>query len=149
MRPRVVGVHGRGQAGELLLDRGVASTVVVAHPRKAVTDRALAGEHVGVLAGQVGKRGLEGQSELVGEPVVRGLERADDLATELDQTPVRELGLLDPPAGASTCLEHDHVGPARRQVARRRETGKARPDHNYVMRHLCSSRSSRSRSPGD
>ena len=62
---------------------------------------------------------------------------ADHLAAELHQPTVGERGLLDPAADPVACLQHGHVGPATREVARRGQAGEPGADDQDV-RHWTS-----------
>ena len=72
------------------------------------------------------------------------MEGPDDLAAELHEPAVGQLGLLDPAAGAVAGLEHDHVDALRREVARGRQAGQTRAhDHHVVLAHARAPRRAR------
>ena len=105
-------------------------------PRPVAADHPPLGEQRDLLAGAGAGLGAESgderQSELVDQPAVGGVEVADQLAAELHQAPVGKPRLLDPPAGAATGLDHDHVGAGCGQVARRAEPGEPGADDDDV-----------------
>ena len=71
----------------------------------------------------------------------------DDLAAELHQPAVRQLGLLDAAAGAVARLEHDHVGAGRGEVARGRQAREPGAQHgDVVAAHSASRQATSSRS---
>ena len=61
--------------------------------------------------------------------------RTHHLATELDEPAVRERRLLHPATGPVARLEHHHVGPARGEVACRRQAGEPTAQHHDVVLH--------------
>ena len=130
MRPRVVGIDAGGECAELLLGRRVARALGVVEP---VAHHAPVREHPRVLAGQRGEGVDEREPQLVDEPAVGGVRRPDDLAAQLHEPAVRELGLLDAPAGAVARLEHDDVDAGAGEVARRGQAGEAGAQHGDVM----------------
>ena len=130
MRPRVVGVDRRGQRAELRL-RAIVRLLL--GPGQPVPEHAAEAQHPGVLAGQRRERVDEREPELVHEPAVRRVPGPDDLAAELDEPAVGELGLLHPPAGPVARLEHDHVGARGGQVARGRQAGQPGAQHGDVV----------------
>ena len=144
VRPRVVGVDGRRQRAEPLLG-GVERRAL--GPREPVAEHAALGQHPGVLPGRGRERVDEREPELVDEPAVRRVPRADDLAAELQQPAVRQLGLLDAAAGAVARLEHDHVGAGRGEVARGRQAREPGAQHRDVVpAHSASRQATSSRS---
>jgi hypothetical protein len=80
------------------------------------------------------------------------VEVADQLPAQLHHAAVRDLGLLDPAAGAIAGLEHEHVATGPVEVARSREAGQAGAHHDDVGHRAsgpwmrCSSSCTRSRS---
>jgi hypothetical protein len=72
------------------------------------------------------------------------VERAHEFPAELHHPPVVELELLHPPADALSRLQHEHVDPARDEVARRAQPGQARAeDEDVVVAHAAAPASSR------
>ena len=124
MRPRVVRVDGRGQRGERGLDlrRRPSDRRRVNQGMSGPTCRPSASSQVS-SPGRSGKDGTRVSPSSATRSDVRGVERPDHLAAELDQPPVGERGLLDPAAGSPASLQHDHVGAARDQVAGGRQAG--------------------------
>ena len=144
VRPRVVGVDGRGQRAEPLLG-GVERRAL--WPGEPVAEDATLRQHPGVLARGRRERVDEREPELVDEPAVRRVPRADDLPAELQQPAVRQLGLLDATAGPVARLEHDHVGAGRGEVAGGREAREPGPQHrDVVAAHSASRQATSSRS---
>ena len=60
------------------------------------------------------------------------MELADHLAPELHRPPVVDPQLLDPSADTVARLEHGHIGAARDEIARSRQAGQARPEHEDI-----------------
>jgi hypothetical protein len=117
MRPRIIRVDGGRQCGELGLRLLVRGPVRVGQPRVPVADHGLPGQHPGLIAGQLRKRRHQGEPELGHQSGVPGVERADYLAAELNQSAVRQGGLLHPPADPVSRLHHQHIGAAADQVS--------------------------------
>ncbi len=75
------------------------------------------GEHPGVLTGQLGKGGDDGEAEFLDKTHVRLVKRTDHLAAELHDPAVGHGRLLHPAARAVAGLEHHDVGAPLHQVA--------------------------------
>ena len=88
-------------------------------------------EVVGGCACHARVRRREREPELLDEPEVRGVRGADELAAELHRATV-DVDLLDATADPLASLEHDDVGAAVGQVARRRQAGQAGPEDDDV-----------------
>lgn len=84
------------------------------------------------MALEPGVARLEREAELVDELDIRGVERADDFAAELDRPSLVDPNLLDAPADAAARLEHGDIRAAAREVAGCTQAGEARAEHEYV-----------------
>jgi hypothetical protein len=135
MGPGIVRIHGRGERRKLTVEAGIGLPLCIAHPRMVVSDNGAVGQHPGVLARQVGEGGNERQPELLDKLVVGALVGTDHLAAQLDQPSIRQGRLLDPAARAVARLEHDHVRPAGREIARRAQTRESAAEDQDVVPH--------------
>ena len=144
MRPRVVGVDGRGERAELRLGGVVRGALRLGEP---VAQHASSGQHPGVLARQRRERVDQREPQLVDQAAVGGVARPDHLAAELHEPAVGQLRLLDAPAGAVARLEHHDVGAAGGQVAGGRQAGEpGAQDRDVVAAHNASRQATSSRS---
>ena len=75
------------------------------------------------------------------------MERAHDLAAELDDAPVVQHRLLDAAARPVARLEHLDVGARGGQVARGGQAGQPRAEHEHVAHHAGSTAAENSSAP--
>ena len=130
VRPRVVGVDGTGERAERRLEAPGLGPLGRREPLAAA--HALAQERRPLAVG-VDVALLDRQAELLGQPEVGPLERARQLAAELDATAVGQVGLLDAAAHAVARLEHEHVGAAEGEVAGGGQPGEAGAEDEHVV----------------
>jgi hypothetical protein len=135
MRPRIVRVHRPRQRAELVRHRCEARAVGVVHPGEIGADVTSVRKHPGVLTGQLGKGGHDGESELIGKAEVRLVKRADHLAAELDDPAVGQRGLLHAATRPVACLEDDDVRAGIHQIASCAEAREASAHNHHVRFH--------------
>jgi hypothetical protein len=127
VRPRIVRVDACHELPVEPLDPLVVSLVFVCPERPRLGPLDTLEEVVRRVARDGDVTGLECEPEPLDQAEIGGVERAHDLAAELDGVAVVDPHLLDAPAYPMTCLQHGHVRAAGGEVARCRQTGQAGP----------------------
>ena len=139
VRPRVVGVDGGRERGELAFDLFHAAVVGRREPCRRVADERALVQHVGQLAGFGHVARDQGEAEFGDQLLIRGVRVADHLAAELDDSAVVERHLFDATADSIAGLENQDVGSTAHEVARGGQAGQPGPDDDEVVSHCESS----------
>ena len=129
MAPRIVGVDGRRQRGELSVQALGVGPLALGHPRGVVTDVDALFQAPGHLAGVGDIAVLDGKSQLGDELAVGGVLAAEDLAPGLHGAAIGQRDRLNAATGSFARLEYDHISTGAIQITRRRKPRQPGPEH--------------------